>query len=82
MDWKPDEGKREISFRRRAKYMPKPYREVVRIMKKNGWKYSHTTGSHEIYHHEDGRMCPVKCTKKDIPDGTLQKIRRITGQKF
>ena len=59
----------------------KPYKLVVKVMKKNGWKYNHTTGSHEIYE-KNGKICPVKCTKKDIPSGTLTRIEKITGLKF
>ena len=63
--------------------MPKnrPYKLVVKAMKKDGWILDHTTGSHEIYY-KDGKMCPVKCTKKDIPSGTLANIERITGLTF
>ena len=61
--------------------MVKPYKEVIKIIKKNGWIYDHTTGSHEIYK-KDGKICPVKCNKKDIPAGTLASISRITGLKF
>ena len=59
----------------------KPYRSVVKVLKKNGWVLDHTTGSHEIYI-KDGKICPVKCTKKDIPSGTLTNIEHITGLKF
>ena len=59
----------------------KPYRSIVKVLKKNGWVLDHTTGSHEIYI-KDGKICPVKCTKKDIPPGTLTNIERITGLKF
>ena len=59
----------------------KPYKEVIRVMKESGWVLDHTSGSHEIYV-KDGHMCPVKCTKKDIPSGTLTNIERITGLKF
>lgn len=58
-----------------------PYRKVVKILKKNGWVYNHTTGSHEIYV-KDGKSCPIKCTEKDIPSGTLTNISRITGLRF
>lgn len=61
--------------------MVKPYREVIKVLKNNGWVYDHTTGSHEIYI-KNGKMCPIKCTKKDIPAGTLANIKRITGLKF
>lgn len=59
----------------------KPYRLVSKVLLKNGWYVDHTTGSHEIYM-KDGKTCPVKRTKKDIPAGTLTKIERITGLKF
>ena len=59
----------------------KPYRSVIKVLKKNGWVLDHTTGSHEIYI-KDGKICPVKCTKKDIPSGTLTNIEHITGLKF
>ncbi len=59
----------------------KPYKKVVKIMMGAGWVHDHTTGSHEIYV-KDGKSCPVKCTKKDIPPGTVTKIERITGLKF
>lgn len=60
----------------------KPYKLVIKTMKKNGWLKVRTEGSHEIYRHKDGRICPVKCTKKDIPSGTLTNIARITGLDF
>ncbi|EFE90485.1 YcfA-like protein [Oribacterium sp. oral taxon 078 str. F0262] len=56
----------------------KPYREVVKAL---NWELDHTTGSHEIYI-KNGKMCPLKCTKKDIPSGTVSSIERITGLKF
>ena len=59
----------------------KPYRSVVKVLKKNGLELDHTTGSHEIYI-KNGKICPLKCTKKDIPSGTLTNIERITGLKF
>lgn len=58
------------------------YREVIRILKQNGWKLKRTSGSHEIYENSEGLTCPVKCTSKDIPKGTLKSIERITGIKF
>ncbi|WP_060799734.1 type II toxin-antitoxin system HicA family toxin [Peptoniphilus harei] len=59
----------------------KPYRKVVKILKDNGWVHTRTDGSYEIYV-KDGKACPVKCNKKDIPSGTLTSIERITGLKF
>ena len=59
----------------------KPYRSVVKVLKKNGWELDTTSGSHESYI-KNGKICPLKCTKKDIPSGTLTNIERITGLKF
>lgn len=58
------------------------YREVVKILKSHGWKLKRTSGSHEIYVNSNGITCPVKCTSKDIPNGTLKNIEKITGIKF
>lgn len=41
----------------------KPYRSVVKVLKKNGWELDHTTGSHEIYI-KNGKICPLKCKKR------------------
>lgn len=61
----------------------KTYKEIVQTMKKNGWEYQRTRGSHEIYRHtKTGISCPIKKTKKDIPAGTVSKIEQITGLKF
>lgn len=43
------------------------------MLKNNGLKLKRTSGSHEIYGNVEGRTCPVKCTGKDIPNGTLKK---------
>lgn len=59
------------------------YREVVKILKQHGYEYVRTNGSHEIYRNsETGKSCPLKCTAKDIPTGTLKNISRITGIEF
>lgn len=58
------------------------YRDVVKKLIEEGWSLKRTSGSHEIYKHPDGRTCPVKCTGKEIPKGTMKSIERITGIKF
>jgi len=58
------------------------YKEVVKILRQNGWQLKRTSGSHEIYANSEGKTCPVKCTSKDIPRGTLRSIEKITGIKF
>ena len=55
----------------------KPYKLVRKMLLKAGWILDHTSGSHEIYT-KDGISCPVKCTKKDIPSGTLTKIENLS----
>lgn len=61
----------------------KTYKEVVKVLLKNGYMLERTTGSHQIYYNEErGITCPIKCTKKDIPSGTLGNIKRITGLDF
>lgn len=45
------------------------YKEVVKILRQNGWQLKRTSGSHEIYANSEGKTCPVKCTNKDIPIG-------------
>ena len=52
----------------------KPYRSIVKVLKKNGWVLDHTTGSHEIYI-KDGKICPVKCTKKRYTIWNFNKYR-------
>lgn len=58
------------------------YKEVVKILKENGWQLKRTSGSHEIYVSTEGKTCPIKCTRKDIPLGTLKSIEKITGINF
>lgn len=40
------------------------YKEVVKILKENGWQLKRTSGSHEIYVSTEGKTCPIKCTKR------------------
>ena len=55
---------------------------LLKLPRKNGWLLKRTSGSHEIYVNSEGKTCPVKCTSKDIPLGTLKSIEKITGIKF
>lgn len=53
------------------------------MLLENDWEYVRTNGSHEIYKNKrTGKTVPIKCTKKDIPSGTVSSIERITGLKF
>ena len=67
-----------LSVRGKTMSKVKPYKYVRSILLKAGWILDHTTGSHEIYT-KDGISCPVKCTKKDIPAGTVSNMNELQG---
>ena len=46
------------------------------------YQFCNAGGINELVYIKDSKTCPVKCTKKDIPNGTLASIKRITGLKF
>lgn len=52
-------------------------RELVKVLKKDGWKKIRQSGSHMIYE-KNGITCPIPNHPGDIPPGTLANIRRIT----
>ena len=56
------------------------YKDIVRELKRNGWKKRRQSGSHVIYE-KDGKIVPIPY-RKDIPPGTLASIKRITGVYF
>lgn len=61
----------------------KTYKHIKEILLENDWEHVRTNGSHEIYKNKrTGKTVPIKCTKKDIPSGTVSSIERITGLKF
>lgn len=54
------------------------YRDVAKILLKNGWKKKRQKGSHVIFE-KNGKIVPLAFGKTDIPKGTLANISRITG---
>ena len=58
-------------------------REVIKILKEDGWYLVDTTGSHHQFKHSSkkGRVT-VKHPDKDIPRKTLDSIERQSGLKF
>lgn len=61
-------------------YSPK---EVIRILKDNGWKNVRITGDHYMFTKENKtNTIAVPVSKKDIKIGTLKSIERKTGIKF
>jgi predicted RNA binding protein YcfA (HicA-like mRNA interferase family) len=58
-------------------------REIIKILKQNGWYEVAKVGSHSQFRHPDkkGRVT-VPHPKKDIPIGTLKSIERQSRIKF
>jgi predicted RNA binding protein YcfA (HicA-like mRNA interferase family) len=62
-------------------------KEVVKIIEKFGFYHDHTTGSHMIYKHPDGRKTTIpNRTGEEIGPGLLNKIIKkdlgITRKEF
>lgn len=61
-------------------YSPK---EVIKILKSNGWKIDRITGGHYIFTKQGKRnLVTVSISKNTIPIGTLKNIEKISGIKF
>lgn len=60
------------------------YREVVKVLQKNGWFPVRQKGSHVQFGHKDFRYCVtvVNHNGKDIAKGTLDQIAEATGLSF
>lgn len=58
-------------------------RDVISILKADGWYLVNTVGSHQQYKHptKKGRTT-IKHPDKDIPLKTLKSIERQSGLKF
>jgi len=52
------------------------YRELVKLIEKNGWYLVRQKGSHRQYHHNDksGTVTIAGKPNKDVPKGTLNNI--------
>lgn len=58
-------------------------REVLKILKKNGWEKVSQRGSHiQLKHPEIKGRVTVAHPTKDIPTGTLKSIEEQSGIKF
>ena len=50
-------------------------KELAKVVEKFGFSYSHTTGSHMVYKHPDGRKTTVPHhSREEIGPGLLTKI--------
>ena len=58
-------------------------REVLKILKANGWYEVACDGDHHLLKHptKKGRVT-ITHPKKDIPAGTLKSIKKQSGVKF
>jgi len=58
-------------------------REVIRILKKDGWYEVACDGDHHQFkhRHKKGRVT-ITHPKKDIPIGTLKSIEKQSGLQF
>ncbi len=64
--------------------MAMKYRDVVKLIEKDGWFLSSQKGSHRKYKHPDktGRVIiPYSRGGKDVPPGTLNSILKQAGLK-
>lgn len=62
-------------------------KEVAKVVEKFGFIYSHTTGSHMVYKHKDGRRVTIPHhAGEEIGPGLLNKIIKkdlgITREEF
>ena len=58
-------------------------REVIRILKKDGWYLARTKGSHRQFKHNDKAGVVTVAGKEsvDVPPGTLNSIWKKAGLK-
>ena len=55
-------------------------KEVIRRLKRDGWKHVRTNGSHyQFKHPEKPGTITVPHPRKDIPVGTLKSIYNLAG---
>lgn len=54
-------------------------KQLLKILQKAGFKINHTTGSHYIFYHSDGRRVTLPYHTKDLPKGTVHAILKAAG---
>ncbi|MCK4761190.1 MAG: type II toxin-antitoxin system HicA family toxin [Candidatus Aminicenantes bacterium] len=57
-------------------------KEVIAMLKKEGWIVKRITGSHYIMKKEGFRLVPVPFHSKDLKPGLLNAISKQTGIKL
>jgi len=61
--------------------MAKSSREVIKLLKSNGWTLSHIRGSHHYFVKDGFKPVTVTHPKKDLPIGTYEAILKQAGLK-
>lgn len=58
-------------------------REMIRIIRRDGWYHVRTRGSHRIYHHptKPGHVVIAGHPGDDLPEGTRKRILKQAGLK-
>lgn len=57
-------------------------RELVKLLRKDGWKLVRITGSHHHYKHPlKAGIVTVPHPKRDLPKGTVNSIFKMAGLK-
>ncbi len=56
-------------------------RELIKIIKKEGFSFNRQSGSHAIYKNASGKMLVIPIHSRDIPKGTLHAILKDAGLK-
>ena len=59
-----------------SKLRPMKAREVIAVLRRNGFPEDHQIGSHKTFLHADGRRVTVPVHPGDIRPGTLRMIFR------
>lgn len=58
-------------------------KEVIKVLKSNGWKIDRITGGHYIFTKQGKQnLVTVSISRKIIPIGTLKNIEKNSGIKF
>ena len=57
------------------------YREILRLLERDGWMLDRTRGSHAQYRHpvKAGTVTVAGKPGKDVPEGTAKSILRQAG---
>jgi predicted RNA binding protein YcfA (HicA-like mRNA interferase family) len=62
--------------------VPLKVREVIKTLKKAGWRHVRTSGDHRVFRSQDGRITVVSGKLgDDVRPGTYRAILRQTGIK-